>query len=627
MPRPMEPRDLWQVRTPANLSVSPDDTQLAFTMAEPAPDEGKYYSHVYLIAADADKAEPTRVTRGQHQNTQPRWWPDGQSLAFVSDRNDRKQVWRISTAAGEPEQITDIEGEVQDFEIAPDGQALLLRVKEPKAKEVKEAESKKKDARRYGEDWLYSHLFWYALASRKARRLTRGRFDVAVAALSPDGRQVAYVISDDPTFDGKIFTTKLVLLNLRTGKRRVAAGQIGRVSYVDKPAWSPDGKRLVIAAADTRDDPFWQSLWVVSLTDRTGGAKRLLPQRDCMQTAAQFTPNGQVQFILDDSVNLTLVRAGRGPQMHTLSPAKGVVAIHTVSPEGRAYFVHSRSGRALEIYAAPAGKGGTGPLTQVNKIFHQVRLHAARKITYPCDGWRIEAMLKTPKGKGPWPLLLIPHGGPQGQTSDSFQPSHELFLRRGWAILQPNFRGSSGRGREFLQRVLGDWGDGPMQDIMAGVDWCIEQGIADPKRLMIYGGSYGGFITAWIIGHTQRFQAAVAQCAVINNTSMYGTTDVPTFMEYNLRGKPYKQLDDWWRQSPLAFVGQVRTPTLVITGLNDERVHPTQSFEYYRHLKATGTPCDLVLYPREGHSISEPHHVVDLYERVTAWLDKHLKRR
>jgi dipeptidyl aminopeptidase/acylaminoacyl peptidase len=263
----------------------------------------------------------------------------------------------------------------------------------------------------------------------------------------------------------------------------------------------------------------------------------------------------------------------------------------------------------------------------VSKPFKQIRLHAARKITCTCDGWPIEALVKTPQGKGPWPLLVAPHGGPQGQSSDGFQPAHELFLKRGWAMLMPNFRGSTGRGREFLQRIIGDWGDGPMRDIMAGVDWCIEHGIADPKRLMVYGGSYGGFITTWMIGHTRRFKAAVAQCAVINQTSMYGTTDIPTFMAINLGGKPAKRLDAWWQQSPLAHVGNVKTPTLVVTGLADERVHPTQSFEYYRHLKATGTPCDLALYPREGHSIVEPHHVIDLHERVIGWLGKYLKNK
>ena len=626
MARPIEPQDLWNVRTPVNLAVSPDGRQLAFAMSEPAPDEGKYYSHVYAVATDADKAEPARLTQGQHQNSQPRWWPDGRWLAFVSDRKERRQVWRIPAAAGEPEQVTDVEGEIQDFEIAEGGKALLLRVTEAKGKDAKEAEAKKKDGRLYGEDWQCSHLFWYDLVTKKTKRLTRGQLDVATTSLSPDGRCVAYVVSDDPTFDGKFFTTRLILLNRRTGKRQDLAGQIGRVAYADRPSWSPDGKRLAFGAADTRSDPLWMSTWVASLADRKLKVTKLLPRMDCVQGAAEFTPTGQVQLILTDSVNLRLVRAGRG-KLQTISPAKGVVSVHTTGPDGQAYFVHASSSRASEIYAASAKGGTPRQLTLVNKPFKQIRLHGARKITYTCDGWPIEALVKTPQGEGPWPLLLMPHGGPQGQTSDGFQPAHELFLKRGWALLMPNFRGSTGRGREFLQRIIGDWGDGPMRDIMAGVDWCVEHGIADAKRLMAYGGSYGGFITTWMIGHTRRFKAAVAQCAVINQTSMYGTTDIPTFMAINLGGKPAKRLDAWWQQSPLAYVGNVRTPTLVVTGLADERVHPTQSFEYYRHLKAAGTPCDLALYPREGHSIAEPHHVIDLHERVIGWLGKYVKQR
>ncbi len=625
MTRPMEPRDLWKLRTPANLAVSPDGGQLAFVMSEPAPDEGKHYSHLYLVATDADKAEPTRLSRGQHQNTQPRWWPDGRFLAFVSDRKERKQVWRMPATAGEPEQITDVEGEVQDFDIGADGKTLLLRIKEPKSKEVKEAESKKRDGWLYGGDWLYSHLFLYDLESRKMKRLTRGLSDVTAASLSPDGRHVAYIVSDEPTFEGKFFSTRMVLLNLRTNKRFTVASEIGRISYADRPSWSPDSRRIVFGAANAADGPFWLSTRVLSVAD--GKVTRLLPGLDCNQAAAEFTRSGEVQLIVTDSVNLSLVRVGRGSKRQTLSPAKGVVSVHAVGSDGLACFVHASSGRAPEIYATTAKGDGPRQLTHVNKPFQRVRLHSARKITYACDGWKVEALLKTPKGKGPWPLLLIPHGGPQGQSSDGFQPGHELFLNRGWALLMPNFRGSSGRGRKFMQRIIGDWGDGPMRDIMAGVDWCIERGIVDPDQLAVHGGSYGGFITTWMIGHTRRFKAAVAQCAVINLTSMYGTTDIPTFMEFNLQGPPHKNLDKWWPQSPLAYVSAVRTPTLVITGLSDERVHPTQSFEYYRYLKAGGVPCDLVLYPREGHSIGEPHHVIDLHERVIGWIGRYLKQR
>ncbi len=293
MARLIAPKDLWNVRAPVTLAVSPDGRTLAFAMTEPTPDEGKHFSHVYLVPTDADKADPVRLTQGQHQNSQPRWWPDGRFLAFLSDRKDRKQVWRMPAAAGEPEQITNVEGEVQDFEIAPDGKALLLRVKLPKTREAKEAEAKKKDGRLYGEDWLYSHLFWYDLASRKARRLTRGRFDVAAASLSPDGRHVACVATDDPTFDAKIFTARLVLLNLRTGKQHGLATQVGRISFDDRPSWSPDGKRFAFSAADARDDPFWRSIWIASVDGRK--AARLLPRSDILQGGAQFTPTGEVQ--------------------------------------------------------------------------------------------------------------------------------------------------------------------------------------------------------------------------------------------------------------------------------------------------------------------------------------------
>lgn len=628
MPRPLQPEDLWLVRTPTSLAVSPDATRLAFVMTEPAPDEGKNCSHLYTVPAGAEKADPVRLTRGSHNNAAPRFWPDSRSIAFVSDRKDRKQVWRIDLAGGEPEQLTDLDGQVQDFQVAPSGKALLLRMTEPRSGERKDAEKVRKDSYAYGQDWLYTHLFWYDLASGKCKRLTRGPVEIAAASLSPDARWIAYIAASDPTFDGKYFRSRLVLLDRRTGKGRAIAAETGRIWFADTPAWSPDGKQIAFCAAGPRDVPFWQAVLVAS--PGKPDARQVVPDLDRNQAAPQFTPAGDLQFIVTDSTNLYLARKTRAGRLQPVSPGGGTVSNHVVGPDGRAYFVHATSGRAPEIYASAGraeGRGGHRQVTWVNRPFRAIAVRAARRIAYSCDGWTVEALLKTPPGKGPWPLILHPHGGPQGLTRDDFQPHHDLYLQRGYALLMPNFRGSTGRGHEFLQRIIGDWGDGPMRDLMAGVDWCIEHGIADPKRLGIYGASYGGYITAWTISHTRRFRAAVAQCAVIDHISMYGTTDIPTFMEFNLQVPPHKGFDKWWGQSPVAHVGAIRTPTLVITGLSDERVHPTQSFEYYRHLRAAGVRCDLVLYPREGHGISEPHHVLDLHARVLAWFDRHLKPR
>jgi dipeptidyl aminopeptidase/acylaminoacyl peptidase len=249
----------------------------------------------------------------------------------------------------------------------------------------------------------------------------------------------------------------------------------------------------------------------------------------------------------------------------------------------------------------------------------------ARTIRYRNDGWGVEALLRVPRGRGPHPMIVHPHGGPQSASLDEFAPHLQLFVEAGYAVLQPNFRGSVGYGSAFVARILNDWGDGPMRDILAGVDWCVEHGIADPKRLGLYGSSYGGYITGWIVGHTGRFRAAVAQCAVIDQLSMYGTTDIPTFMRMNLGGSPVQQQQRYWEQSPLAAVGNVRTPVLIITGESDERVHPTQSWELFRHLRAAGVRTELVIYPREPHAVGEPHHRLDNLRRVLAWFDRYLR--
>jgi len=625
MARSIKPEDLLELRIPTSLVVSPDGRRLAFCMDEPDPDEGKNFSHIFLADCSAVRKRPQRLTTGKCSNEQPQWWPDGRSLAFISDRGGGKQVWRIPVTAGEPERLTDVPGEVLAFDVAPDGSGLLLRVKEPKSRRRQEAERSKRDVIVHGEDWQYTHLYWFDLDSRKLKRLTGGKFDVSQASLSPDGRYVAYLAADEPTYDGWFFRSRLVILDMRSGRRRQVQLDSVRFWHGDSPRFSPDGKLLAFTASASPEVVFQSAVWIADV--RTGRARRAAEDLDRPHRGGRFSRDGRwIYMLVVDSVNVRLVRGrlnGRG--FVVLSPQRGVAGDYDVGAGRDVCFQYARSDRAPQVYCTDGRR--RWQVTRLNDRFSEISITPARLIRYTCDGWRVEALLKTPSGRGPWPLIVHPHGGPQGASLDGFQPHHDLFIRRGYALLMPNFRGSTGRGAAFLQRILDDWTDGPMRDIMAAVQWCVRNGIADAGRLGIYGASYGGFITCWIIGHSRLFRAAVAQCAVTDHISMYGTTDIPTFMELNLGGPPYQHFDKWWQQSPVAYVGDVRTPTLIITGLSDERVHPTQSWEYYRHLKATGTKCRLVMYPREGHAITEPNHRLDCFQRILDWFDVHLKRR
>jgi dipeptidyl aminopeptidase/acylaminoacyl peptidase len=269
-------------------------------------------------------------------------------------------------------------------------------------------------------------------------------------------------------------------------------------------------------------------------------------------------------------------------------------------------------------------------LTDVNRAVEAITLAHSQVVTWKNDGMEIEGILYLPTKAGsrkPYPLVLMPHGGPYSVSTASYVNAvvPNIFCAAGYACLQPNFRGSTGYGRLFTRKIVGDWGDGPFRDIMAGVDALIRRGVIDGKRMAVFGSSYGGYVTAWTIGHTTRFKCAVAAAAVTDNVSMWGTTDIPDFMFRSSGKARIAFTDDYWRdQSPLSHVDKVKTPTLVITGEEDVRVPPSQSHEFYRALKAQGVDTRLLLYPREPHGIVEPRHRQHYLETVLSYINGHV---
>jgi dipeptidyl aminopeptidase/acylaminoacyl peptidase len=222
------------------------------------------------------------------------------------------------------------------------------------------------------------------------------------------------------------------------------------------------------------------------------------------------------------------------------------------------------------------------------------------------------------------PLIVEPHGGPQGVRTVVFNPTWQMFAGAGYGVLVPNFRGSGSHGREFVRANIGDWGGGDYKDIMAGVDHVIQEGIADETKLGIQGWSYGGFMTNWVITHTDRFKAAVSGAGLSNLESFYGTTDIQGFMEYYHKGFPWVSRDIYRGSSPLASDFKVSTPTLILHGEEDRRVPVSQSEELYHYLKKADVTVRFVRYPREPHGLREPNHQLDRYTRMLGWFNKYI---
>jgi dipeptidyl aminopeptidase/acylaminoacyl peptidase len=293
--------------------------------------------------------------------------------------------------------------------------------------------------------------------------------------------------------------------------------------------------------------------------------------------------------------------------------------------------------RAPELYLK-APNGRPRAVTHVNAQWASIPTVAPEFITYKSfDGTPIEAALLQPPsqassasaGQGrnqTRPLVVLVHGGPTGRWSDSFEPWGQLLVARGYAVLYPNVRGSTGYGERFVELNRADWGGGDFKDVMAGVDAMVARGVADPNRLGIGGWSYGGYMAAWAVTQTQRFKAAVSGAPVIDMASEFGTENGPAYDEW-FYGTPYEKdtLDGVIKSSPITFVRNAKTPTLLLQGEDDTTDPIGQSQQFYRGLKRYGVESDLVLYPREPHGLREEQHLLDRLTRIVAWYDKYLK--
>ena len=268
------------------------------------------------------------------------------------------------------------------------------------------------------------------------------------------------------------------------------------------------------------------------------------------------------------------------------------------------------------------------PLVQSNSDIEKLKLGKTKVIRWKSfDGKTIEGVLVLPVGykKGQRvPLIVEPHGGPMGVRTVAFNPIWQMFAGAGYAVFAPNFRGSGYHGREFVRANIGDWGGGDYQDIMAGVDYLIKEGIADEKKLGVEGWSYGGFMTNWIITHSDRFKAAVSGAGLSNLESFYGTTDIQGFMEYYHKGFPWSSREVYRSSSPLTSTFKVKTPVLILHGEEDARVPISQSEELYYYLKKSGVTVRFVRYPGEGHGLREPQHQIDRYTRMLNWFNTHI---
>lgn len=463
--------------------------------------------------------------------------------------------------------------------------------------------------------------------------------------------------------------TQVWVADLLDSPQNVAAGSIARLTPGDywygDPDWSPDGLFVVVQANRNPDQESARysinrnyDLWKISLSDRTleqltfgpgpefsprisPDGKRLVclstprrgPHRDVFNLVViELTDNGPKSRVLFDH---HAISEGEPPHLSPEYPLpencwrdnRRVVFDSSQGVKTVRQMVDLDAGpKALDEEPPPAPQ--RSPLIPANSPLIGKRLRAEDQILRwrSFDGLEIEGILTTPPdsvARPPYRLLVMPHGGPHHRATSGSGFDVQFFATRGFAVFQPNFRGSTGYGLKFLDADRNDFGGGDMKDILTGIDHLVSEGIADPNRQFVYGISYGGYMTSWLVGQTHQFRAAVAQNAVTDLNVMWHLSDLQSWTEHDMSGFPWDVPERMRKHSPLTYAHKVQTPTLILHATNDRRCPVAMGKMFHRALKESGAPTQMVLYPDEGHPIKQLPHREDVLLRVLDWFEKH----
>ena len=645
--RRFRPTDVYRLKAAGTPDLSPDGQRVAFALVEVDEEKDRPVSSIWVAALDG-ASEARRFTEGPADSS-PRWSPDGRWLAYLSTPEEKVGRAHLRLApldGGSPLPVGDLPGPVTQLVWSPDSQCLVLacRVGVPDHEKLSERERNAPrvprglSARYDGVGWYEGrvHLFLVGVPDGAVRQLTRGDYDHADPSFSPDGTVVVFVSDRHLRRDDRQYRSDVWIMPISGGRpRRVTNGR-GRAS---SPLFSADG--TMIGFAGTLTDAWDADTHAFAVpVDGSAASQQFAPDTDRPVLAGRGVPplawtgERELTMLIADRGGCSLHRAllGETGSRQVVGGDIQVDGFATRAGCREVVFTASWLDRPSEVYRTTLDGDEAVALTSLNADFlGEVELGPVKRqtITRP-DGVQVEYFTLAPAGRAGrrLPLHLDVHGGPHSAwPSAGFFAHHQTIAAAGHLVVLPNPRGSVGYGQKFTAACTGDWGGGDYEDILACCDDAVQRGLADPRRMFVAGGSYGGFMTGWVVGHTDRFRAATAMAAVIDMTSMVFTTDVPDFCRFSMAGTPWERAGEYEYRSPLHYLPNVTTPVLVIHWEGDLRVPISQGEELYTGLRVLGKEAEFVRYPGGFHSIITPSQEVDSTTRTIAWNQQHDPRR
>ena len=622
--------DLMKVANVSAPRISPDGTRVVYTVSEIKTEKDKEWksiSQVWVVPIGGGEAR--QFTRNDKSATAPDWSPDGTMLAFLSDRekDGERQVWMMRADGGEAWPVTSHKGGITAFRFSPDSKRLLLVATDQPDKDEEERKKLKDDTIVIDRDLKMAHLWLWTIEKKEEKRITEGDFTVSDPQWSPDGTQISYTTRPTPKADDGSLSD-VWIMNLASGvKKRIE----DTPASSDSARWSPDGKWIAYTGSpDANDGVSTTYLYLIASTG--GPPKQLTAKFDLNAGTPVWARDGKTLYfsanVLEaNEIFAADVATGAVTQVSKTGASSNIADI---SRDGtNAVGTLSLPNGPAEVYKSSLKYTQPIALTSHNRWLSEYTLAETEVVKWKSkDGMEVEGLLTKPVGYSDGnkvPLLLNPHGGPTGASTNSFNGTVQVLAANGFAVLQPNFRGSTGKGLAFAQANKNTWGKGDYDDCMTGVDAMISRGVADPDRLGAFGWSYGGYMTFWILTQTDRFKAVSPGAGLTNIYSMYSQNDIQRYLRWFYSDKaPWDATELYWDRSPMKYVNNVKTPTMIMHGQVDTRVPLAQAQEFYMALKERKIPVEFVVYPRENHGFTEPRHQMDRVQRYVRFFAKYL---
>jgi len=661
----IQAEDLYKIGIISDLRISPSGKYVVYSQQRIAQKKEEKYSNLWILPTKGGK--PRQFTSGKYKDLQPRWTPDGKKIAFLSDRGDSEKPAQIFVAnfkGGKKRQLTHIDGQISCLDWSPDGKKIVCRIRLLDEDQIKRQEDK--NAKKLGvvsrhyERVFYKydgegykprdrwHIYVVNVNSGKIRQLTDHEiFDDNDPTWSPDGRKIAFMSNRSPDPDFNRDAVDLYTIPTNGGLPEKLETEFGEKKL---PSFSPDG--TLIAYFGTPGAKQWyknQGLWIVP-SDGSGKPINLTEQYDLHVDPTTINDVGTPEIMpptwSKDGTTLyfPIMRHGRsllcsietdGSNFKSIVGEQGVVGSYSFDKnQTRLSYFMGKMDDPGQIYVRKTGSMKSMQVSSFNKkLLRKFDLGQIEEVWIqgPDDndlqGWILKPPGFDPKKE--YPSILEIHGGPLTQYGEFFMHEFYFLAAAGYVVHFCNPRGGRGYGEEHAKAIHGNWGDADYRDLMAWTDFIEGQPYISKDRMGVTGGSYGGYMTVWIIGHTNRFKAAITQRCVSNFVSMWGSSDLNWVFQELLNDKPpFEDLEKYWQHSPMKYIGNAKTPTLVIHSENDLRCPIEQGEQVFVALKSLGVDSEMVRFPDEFHGLSRngrtDRRIVRL-NHIVGWFDKYLK--